>query len=395
MAQANKRKINLNDVGRMVDREDKVFETRRPDTLVRTTNFVYDEVVEPPSSSFLCCTGGRGAYRSITAGSRLQSAEAPDMDFCADSLVKLTNGVTAYRLTEPSTTASPEQADSLPVVVCLHDWTNASYMWADAVDVLADSEQGPRARVLVFDFYGRGRSPYIGMPCTLDVFVTQTKELLDFLGLSKVPGGVQLVGFGLGGTVATGFCAKYPSLASSLTLISPMGISYMDIEKEETIKKKGTYANYVWRTQRRKILEEAEMHFNDTSAEAPHRWQIDKQVAMVQWQMENTPGYLDALLSTIRLFPLRSMEELYAAIARHPRPVLVLWGDQDQVTPYEQGVASMEACFANATIVDIRDAGHNVIAERFNETMIEVCSFCKEVVILGVTRREEEEKTRL
>ena len=120
------------------------------------------------------------------------------MDFCADSLVKLTNGVTAYRLTEPSTTASPEQADSLPVVVCLHDWTNASYMWSDAVDVLADSEQGPRARVLVFDFYGRGRSPYIGMPCTLDVFVTQTKELLDYLGLSKVPGGVQLVGFGLG-----------------------------------------------------------------------------------------------------------------------------------------------------------------------------------------------------
>ena len=47
------------------------------------------------------------------------------------------------------------------------------------MDLLCDSEMGPQARTLVFDFYGHGRSPWTGVPITLDVLVTQTKELLD------------------------------------------------------------------------------------------------------------------------------------------------------------------------------------------------------------------------
>lgn len=186
----------------------------------------------------------------------------------------------------------------------------------------------------------------------------------------------------MGGVVATGFCAKFPSLVSSLTLIAPMGISFMDIPNENMLQKKWWapgYGDYIWHTQKRNIKEEGEAHFFDTSDESSHRYQIDKQISMVQWQIENTPGYLDAILSTLRVLPLRSMEELYAAIGRHPRPVLILWGEHDEITPYREGVASMEACFDNGTIVDIRGAGHNPIAEKFNETMLEVLSFAKEV----------------
>lgn len=107
-----------------------------------------------------------------------RSGKSPDNDFCATSLIKLSHGITAYRLIEPST-ATDENADTIPVIVCLHGMYNASYMWADVADLLCDCERGPNARVLVFDFYGRGRSPWSGVPCTLDVLVVQTKELLD------------------------------------------------------------------------------------------------------------------------------------------------------------------------------------------------------------------------
>jgi len=181
------KKISLSDAGRYEFRGEKKFELRMADSVVKT-NFVYDEIVLPQRRThikrlFTCCTS-RSGHRYGRIGSRsrasntLSSADAPDVDFCADAQVKLTNGITAYRLTEPQGNLSLAPEDK-PLIVCLHDLSNCSYMWADAVDLLADCDQGPRARVLVLDFYGRGRSPWIGVPCTLEVFVLQIKELLD------------------------------------------------------------------------------------------------------------------------------------------------------------------------------------------------------------------------
>lgn len=123
----------------------------------------------------------RNGQRFEKKSSKTRSAVtngAPDADFCADSFIKLSRGVTAYRLIEPST-AKDETVESLPVAVLLHGMYTSSYMWADVADLLCDCEQGPNCRVLVFDFYGRGRSPWTGVQCTLDCLVTQTKELLD------------------------------------------------------------------------------------------------------------------------------------------------------------------------------------------------------------------------
>lgn len=102
---------------------------------------------------------------------------SPDSEFHADSLIKLSHGVTAFRIVEPR--ESDRLIESIPVIVCLHGFQNSSYMWADIADLLSDFEQGPQARVLVFDFYGRGRSPWTGVNITLDTLVTQTKELID------------------------------------------------------------------------------------------------------------------------------------------------------------------------------------------------------------------------
>jgi len=191
----------------------------------------------------------------------------------------------------------------------------------------------------------------------------------------------------MGGLIATGFCAKFPAMVSALTLIAPMGISFMKIPNEKWLRKRWWAPGldqHIW-FQKRNIKNEGEQHFFDTRDESPHRYLVDKQIAMTQWQIENTPGYMEALLSTLTIFPLRSTEELFAAVGRHPRPVLILWGDRDQVTPCRDGVASMQACFDNGTIVDIRDAGHNPLAEKFNDTMLELLSFAKESLVTPQT----------
>lgn len=123
------------------------------------------------SQSGFCC--GRSLL------SRTPTALAPDADFHADSLITLSYGLTAYRLIEPKFPKPVSEEQPAPVIVCLHGLTNASYMWGDVSDLLADFEQGPQATVLVFDFYGHGRSPWAGTDITLDTLVGQTKELLD------------------------------------------------------------------------------------------------------------------------------------------------------------------------------------------------------------------------
>jgi pimeloyl-ACP methyl ester carboxylesterase len=249
-------------------------------------------------------------------------------------------------------------------------------MWADIADLLSDFEQGPQARVLVFDFYGRGRSPWTGVNITLDTLVTQTKELMDFLNLTKKP--AAFVGYDMGGSVAAGFAAKYPNLCASLSLLNALGIKYKPLHNEKLFNRK--YAGeYFMSRQKNKLAAQQDHDFFDKDSVSTHRYLIDKQSAMVTWQIKNTPGYLGALLSTYRYFPLRGMEELYTAIGRHPRKALIIWGDHDVVCPYRKCVKLMEESFPRGNIVDVLDCGHNCVFEKFEDVVRELLAFNKEV----------------
>jgi pimeloyl-ACP methyl ester carboxylesterase len=73
------------------------------------------------------------------------------------------------------------------------------------------------------------------------------------------------------------------------------------------------------------------------------------------------------------------MEELYAAVGRHPRPVMIVWGEDDKVCPYKKCVRSMETSFPYSCIVDIKKCGHSSIFEKFDEIVTELLSFHKEI----------------
>jgi len=382
---------SLGDGTRYVTRGGEQFEQRRAEETADPRGFIY--VAEPPVRRlglFSCCSSSaanESAYTGVN-GVAVKSDDAPDADFYADALVKLSNGVTAYRLIEPST-VTDAVSDSIPLIVCLHDISNCSYMWAELVDLLVDCDEGPGARVLVLDFYGRGRSPWTGVPLSLDVLVVQVKELLDFLNLAKRPS--LFIGQGMGGVVATGFAAKYPSLVASLTLIAPMGVAFKDIEGENYLKTKFVGEMYL-SYKKKKLAEHQEAHFYNSSDEAEHRHLIDKQIAMVKWQIENTPGYLGAYLSTVRIFPIRQADELFTAVGRHPRSVLIVWGDHDEICDYSDSIGRLEGCFEQTgTICDIRDSGHDALAENFRETALEVLAFARETVML---MRQAENETK-
>jgi hypothetical protein len=99
-------------------------------------------------------------------------AAAPDEEFHADSEIDLPLGKTAYKLIKPPQISNPssnfksKRADRSiigdPIIVCLHGFCNSSYMWQTIATILSSFEDGPQAQVLVFDFFGRGRSEWRG-----------------------------------------------------------------------------------------------------------------------------------------------------------------------------------------------------------------------------------------
>jgi hypothetical protein len=103
----------------------------------------------------------------------------PDQSFAATQLIHLTRGNTAYKIIESQGLIDDRGNTMDPItIVCLHGLTDSSYIWEDIAEVLSSSDAGPCARVVVFDFYGRGRSDS-------RLFVHYADHLVDLPGVAS------------------------------------------------------------------------------------------------------------------------------------------------------------------------------------------------------------------
>jgi len=115
-------------------------------------------------------------------------AEAPG------ALARLSRGVARYRW----------YGESGPVAVCVHGLTTPGFVW----DELADEMVAHGWRVLAFDLYGRGYSDRPPGPQGRDLFVEELEEIIRHEGLK---GDITLIGYSMGGAIATCYAARNPS----------------------------------------------------------------------------------------------------------------------------------------------------------------------------------------
>ncbi len=303
-----------------------------------------------------------------------EAPHSPDEEWCADTLIKLTRGVTAYKLERPES-CNDAQVDHVPLVVCLHDISNASYMWKDLAFLLQHVETGPPARVLVLDFYGSGRSPWCeGVKCTLDTFVNQVKELVDVLGISQQKYPFTIIGQGMGAAVAAGFAAHYPTFVHSLALLNPAGIQFNETFLLESTTRIPFIGKWQWYRSVHHSLEDSTKLLYSRAAEVdPNCALVKKDLSMLKWQATYTPGFYGAMLSKFEHFPLgkNALYELYAALGSHPsRPVLIIASAGDSLFGGPERQSALQACFQSKScqMFTFRDLGHNLCVEDFKET---------------------------
>jgi pimeloyl-ACP methyl ester carboxylesterase len=246
------------------------------------------------------------------------------------AFVKLRDGFTHYEIAGP---------DSAPLVVLAAGSSVPGYIWQPTFDSL----RAAGYRVLRYDYFGRGWSDRPKIPLTQEVYVHQLSELLDSL---KVARPILLAGLSYGGTVITSFASMHPSRVAALIYVDPAIRTpavlpwYLRLD---------IVGDLVFQWQSRTWAEGQLTDFL-------HPEQFPDWADRYKPQM-TYKGFRRGRLSDREANAEFDARIPLAEIGRHPRPVLVLWGKQDQTVPFERSAALM-AALPNAKLVAIDSAGH-------------------------------------
>jgi pimeloyl-ACP methyl ester carboxylesterase len=110
----------------------------------------------------------------------------------------------------------PRSAGIGKTILLLHGKNFFGAYWKDTITFLADNGY----RVIVPDQIGFGKSSKPDIHYSFHALATNTKKLLDTLGVKELT----VIGHSMGGMLATRFTLMYPETASRLVLENPIGL---------------------------------------------------------------------------------------------------------------------------------------------------------------------------
>ncbi|MFI5540955.1 alpha/beta fold hydrolase [Nocardia sp. NPDC051900] len=218
------------------------------------------------------------------------------------------DGVTHYELTGPI---------GAETVVFVGGLTIPLFYWDDlAAELLRRG-----FRTLTYSAYGRGYSERVRAAYDESLFVRQLTDLTERLGLYEP---YHLVGTSMGALVAMAFAAQHTDRLATLTLAGPAGL-----QPEPAAARLLRHER--WGTVLARILG-SRMLDRHLSHNVRDRQRSAALTAMVR-ECYQFDGSIYALAATLADFPLSARHDLYRSTGHLPVPRMLLWGDEDQVTP--------------------------------------------------------------
>ncbi len=228
------------------------------------------------------------------------------------AFVRLSDGVTHYELGGP--------AEGKPVVL-VHGFSVPMFIWEPTFAALT----GAGFRVLRYDLYGRGLSDRPPIRYDKALFVRQLAELVDAVGIAHP---FALVGLSMGGAITAAYTAQVGrDGVERLALLDPAGLPY-PIPTGMRLLRVPLLGELLMGPLGTRIL----LHGlrDDLGAEHPA---LPRYEANYRYQMRYF-GFRRALLSTIRSGILWGSERDFAAVGGLGLPVLLIWGEEDEVVPF-------------------------------------------------------------
>lgn len=208
--------------------------------------------------------------------------------------------------------------ESGPVAVCIHGLTTPS----QAFDPLAGALVGQGFRVLLYDLPGRGGSEPGLPPQDRRFFLRQLEGLLAETGTEEID---LLVGYSMGGAIATCYAADNPDRVERLVLLAPAGFVHEPGRLGRLARDIPVLGDWLmigpggWLT--RRALRRA----------APG--QAPASVTTLQIAQTRQRGYLPSVLSSLRHMLTLYLGDDHKRLASLGVPVQAIWGGEDRVIP--------------------------------------------------------------
>jgi len=241
-----------------------------------------------------------------------------------------------------------------PVTVCVHGLTTPSFVWEGlAPGLVADGH-----RVLIYDLYGRGWSDRPGGAQDAAFFVAQLEPLLAD---QAVAGPVTLIGYSMGGAIATAFAARHPGRLRALILIAPAGLGHDLGPAARLVARGGLFGRWLMLA----VFPPSFRRGCEAERALPSSVPgiVDRQQAELRWR-----GFVPAVARSVAGILAEDQSAAHAAIARAGVPVRAVWGAGDRVIPPSRR-ARLAEINPDARQVVIDGAGHGLTYTHTGEVL--------------------------
>lgn len=227
----------------------------------------------------------------------------------AGEFAQLSQGVTHCRWIGPARG---------PVAVVIHGVATPM----EAMETVAEGLGGLGYRVLLYDLYGRGLSDAPKGRQDRAFFLRQLSDLLAYHDLQEE---VTLVGYSMGGSIATAYAAENPFPIKRVILFAPAGL----------VLNETRFARFCRRTPVLGDWLHALMAHGRISRAIPERGQTKEIETVLRAQRRELTrrGYLPALLSSRRGILAEIQQEDHIQLGRKGIPVVAIWAEADCVIP--------------------------------------------------------------
>lgn len=249
-----------------------------------------------------------------------------------------------------------------PTMVMVHGLTTPSFVWRGMTRALAMSGY----RVLTYDLYGRG---YSDRPRGRQDAAFFIQQLNDLLAHEKVEDDITVVGYSMGGAIATAFAHSDPDRIRQVVLLAPAGIRTLSGGLLGLIRDTPFVGDWLIRVIYGQILRTGIRAERKLPSSVPD-------IADLQLAELKTRGYFPAVLSSLRGILAFPLEEEHKILSARGVRLLAIWGGKDDLIP-KSTISLLAEWNHDAHQEVIEGAGHGLTYTHTEQVLTHMRGFMK------------------